>query len=106
MEVLGHYIDAMGPFLKYFPDGVGSVINKLFELLTLLPFVLKVLLLMYWNRYLLSFYDMQRELGCEIFNPLIVCRIPQQVLLDMQGCRFVHHLFELPKLLTKAFCLI
>ncbi|KAG5528576.1 hypothetical protein RHGRI_029306 [Rhododendron griersonianum] len=41
VEVLGHYIDAMGPFLKYFPDGVGSVINKLFELLTLLPFVLK-----------------------------------------------------------------
>ncbi|XP_058188145.1 protein HASTY 1 [Rhododendron vialii] len=41
VEVLGHYIDAMGPFLKYFPDGVGSVINKLFELLTILPFVLK-----------------------------------------------------------------
>ncbi|GMP40616.1 hypothetical protein CsSME_00010991 [Camellia sinensis var. sinensis] len=39
--VLGHYFDALGPFLKYFPDAVGSVINKLFELLTSLPFVLK-----------------------------------------------------------------
>ncbi|XP_061348450.1 protein HASTY 1 isoform X2 [Gastrolobium bilobum] len=39
--VLGHYLDAMGPFLKYFPDAVGSVINKLFELLTSLPFVTK-----------------------------------------------------------------
>lgn len=42
MEVLGHYLDAMGPFLKYFPDAVGSVINKLFELLTSLPFIIKV----------------------------------------------------------------
>ncbi|XP_028770748.1 protein HASTY 1 [Neltuma alba] len=41
VEVLGHYLDAMGPFLKYFPDAVGSVINKLFELLTSLPFVIK-----------------------------------------------------------------
>ncbi|GKV07383.1 hypothetical protein SLEP1_g19167 [Rubroshorea leprosula] len=41
VEVLGHYLDAMGPFLKYFPDAVGSVINKLFELLTSLPFVVK-----------------------------------------------------------------
>ncbi|KAK7355116.1 hypothetical protein VNO80_14361 [Phaseolus coccineus] len=24
VEVLGHYLDAMGPFLKYFPDAVGS----------------------------------------------------------------------------------
>lgn len=42
--VLGHYLDAFGPFLKYFPDAVGSVINKLFELLTSLPFVVKVFL--------------------------------------------------------------
>lgn len=42
MEVLGHYLDAMGPFLKYFPDAAGSVINKLFELLNSLPFVVKV----------------------------------------------------------------
>ncbi|XP_048324351.2 protein HASTY 1 isoform X2 [Ziziphus jujuba] len=41
VEVLGHYLDAFGPFLKFFPDAVGSVINKLFELLTSLPFVVK-----------------------------------------------------------------
>ena len=41
MEVLVHYLDAMGPFLKYFPDAVGRVINKLFELLTSLPFIIK-----------------------------------------------------------------
>lgn len=41
VEVLGHYFDAIGPFLKYFPDAVGSVINKLFELLTSLPSVVK-----------------------------------------------------------------
>ncbi|KAL6544068.1 histone deacetylase [Orobanche gracilis] len=41
VEVLGRYLDAMGPFLKYYPDAVGSVINKLFELLTSLPFMVK-----------------------------------------------------------------
>ncbi|CAL9219649.1 unnamed protein product [Arabidopsis halleri] len=41
MKVHVHYLDAMGPFLKYFPDAVGSVINKLFELLTSLPHVVK-----------------------------------------------------------------
>ncbi|XP_016652665.1 PREDICTED: protein HASTY 1 [Prunus mume] len=41
VEVLGHYLDAMGPFLKYFPDAAGGVINKLFELLNSLPFVVK-----------------------------------------------------------------
>lgn len=41
VEVLVRYLDAMGPFLKYFPDAVGSVINKLFELLTSLPLVIK-----------------------------------------------------------------
>ena len=45
VEVLGHYLDALGPFLNYFPDAVGSVINKLFELLNSLPFIFKVLLL-------------------------------------------------------------
>ncbi|KAK9137001.1 hypothetical protein Sjap_007595 [Stephania japonica] len=40
-EELGRYLDAFGPFLKYFPDAVGGVINKLFELLTSLPFNLK-----------------------------------------------------------------
>lgn len=42
VEVLGHYFDALGPFLKCFPDAVGSVINKLFELLNSLPFIVKV----------------------------------------------------------------
>ncbi|KAL5566976.1 hypothetical protein UlMin_030140 [Ulmus minor] len=41
VEVLSHYLDALGPFLKYYPDAAGSVINKLFELLTSLPFVVK-----------------------------------------------------------------
>ncbi|XP_071735484.1 protein HASTY 1 isoform X2 [Rutidosis leptorrhynchoides] len=41
VEVLGHYLEAMGPFLKYYPDAVGSVINKLFELLTSLPILTK-----------------------------------------------------------------
>lgn len=41
VEVLGHYLDALGPFLRYCPDAVGSVINKLFELLTSLPFVIQ-----------------------------------------------------------------
>lgn len=41
VEALGHYLDALGPFLKYFPDAVGGVISKLFELLTSLPFVVK-----------------------------------------------------------------
>ncbi|KAJ0237044.1 Protein HASTY 1 [Hirschfeldia incana] len=36
-----HYLEAMSPFLKYFPDAVGNVINKLFELLTSLPHVVK-----------------------------------------------------------------
>ncbi|KAL5996000.1 hypothetical protein ACLOJK_026073 [Asimina triloba] len=40
-EILGRYLDAFGPFLKHFPDAVGAVINKLFELLTSLPFALK-----------------------------------------------------------------
>ncbi|XP_043722647.1 protein HASTY 1 [Telopea speciosissima] len=39
--VLGHYLHSLGPFLKYFPDAVGGVINKLFELLTSLPSALK-----------------------------------------------------------------
>ncbi|XP_059436048.1 protein HASTY 1-like [Corylus avellana] len=41
VQALGHYLDALGPFLKYFPDAVGGVINKLFELLNSLPFVVK-----------------------------------------------------------------
>ncbi|XP_057961028.1 protein HASTY 1 isoform X2 [Malania oleifera] len=37
VEVLGHYLEALGPFLKHNPNAVGSVIRKLFELLTSLP---------------------------------------------------------------------
>nr|XP_043632006.1 protein HASTY 1 [Erigeron canadensis] len=41
VEILGHYLEALGPFLKYYPDAVGSVINKLFELLNSLPIAVK-----------------------------------------------------------------
>ncbi|OVA15069.1 Exportin-1/Importin-beta-like [Macleaya cordata] len=41
VEVIGRYLDALGPFLKYFPDAVAGVINKFFELLTSLPVTLK-----------------------------------------------------------------
>lgn len=37
VEILGRYLDAMGPFLKYFPEDVRMVIQKLFDLLTSLP---------------------------------------------------------------------
>ncbi|PKA60395.1 Protein HASTY 1 [Apostasia shenzhenica] len=40
-ELLAHYLDAMGPYLKYFPDSVTPVVNKLFELLTSLPLTIK-----------------------------------------------------------------
>ncbi|KAL6884683.1 hypothetical protein ACP4OV_010619 [Aristida adscensionis] len=33
----GHYLDALGPFLRHYPDAVASVVSKLFELLTSLP---------------------------------------------------------------------
>lgn len=42
VEVHGHYLEALGLFLKYSPNAVGSVISKLFELLTSLPFAVKV----------------------------------------------------------------
>ncbi|KZV39943.1 protein HASTY 1 [Dorcoceras hygrometricum] len=41
VEVLGHYLDSFGPFLRYYPDAVASVINKLFELLNSLPVMVK-----------------------------------------------------------------
>ncbi|CAI0384286.1 unnamed protein product [Linum tenue] len=41
VEILGRYMDALGPFMKYYPDAVGGVINKLFGLLTSLPCVMK-----------------------------------------------------------------
>ncbi|GJN31906.1 hypothetical protein PR202_gb20361 [Eleusine coracana subsp. coracana] len=33
----GHYLDALGPFLRHYPDAVARVVSKLFELLTSLP---------------------------------------------------------------------
>ncbi|KAG9148614.1 hypothetical protein Leryth_017379 [Lithospermum erythrorhizon] len=41
VEILGHYLVALGPFLKYYPAAAGDVINKLFELLNSLPSVIK-----------------------------------------------------------------
>ncbi|GAB2277547.1 histone deacetylase [Dionaea muscipula] len=41
VEVIGNFLDALGPFLKFFPDAVGSVINKIFELLACLPLLVK-----------------------------------------------------------------
>ncbi|XP_020113589.1 protein HASTY 1 [Ananas comosus] len=35
--LLGRYLDALGPYLKHYPDSVTGVVNKLFELLTSLP---------------------------------------------------------------------
>ena len=102
VEVLGHYLDAMGPFLKYFPDAVGSVINKLFELLNSLPFIVKVLLFLSLFRPITCNKD---EELCLIYPNFLFGRILQQAVRDMQGCRFVHHLFEWPKLLTKVFSL-
>ncbi|KAJ6816610.1 protein HASTY 1 [Iris pallida] len=40
-ELLGRYLDALGPYLRYFPNSVAAVINKLFELLNSLPSSLK-----------------------------------------------------------------
>ncbi|CAA7041201.1 unnamed protein product [Microthlaspi erraticum] len=37
IQAHGDYLNAMIPFLKYLPDAVGSVIDKLFALLTSLP---------------------------------------------------------------------
>lgn len=90
MEVLGHYLEAMGPFLKYFPDAVASVINKLFELLNSLPFIVKVLLVV-----LSLFHPIthNKDLELSFYLNLLFCRILQQAVHDMQGCRFVRHLF-------------
>ncbi|KAK8926085.1 Protein HASTY 1 [Platanthera zijinensis] len=39
--LLAHYLDALGPYLKISLDSVPPVINKLFELLTSLPLMMK-----------------------------------------------------------------
>ncbi|XP_057853443.2 protein HASTY 1 isoform X2 [Cryptomeria japonica] len=41
VEIIGRLLDAMGPYLKHFPEAVGSIINKLFDLLKLLPVIQK-----------------------------------------------------------------
>ncbi|KAH9318681.1 hypothetical protein KI387_020450, partial [Taxus chinensis] len=41
VEILGRLLDAMGPYLKHFPEAVGGVINKLFDLLNSLPIIQK-----------------------------------------------------------------
>ncbi|KAK1277319.1 Protein HASTY 1 [Acorus gramineus] len=40
-EILGHYLDALGPFLRGFPNGLGGVVDKLFQLLTSLPLTIQ-----------------------------------------------------------------
>uniref|UniRef100_J3KZV4 Uncharacterized protein n=1 Tax=Oryza brachyantha TaxID=4533 RepID=J3KZV4_ORYBR len=37
----GRYLDSLGPFLRHYPDAVGSIVNKLFELLTSLPITIQ-----------------------------------------------------------------
>lgn len=39
--LLAHYLDALGPYLKNSPGSITLVVNKLFELLTSLPLMLK-----------------------------------------------------------------
>ncbi|XP_020582448.1 protein HASTY 1 isoform X2 [Phalaenopsis equestris] len=39
--LLAHYLDALGPYLKFYPESITTVVNKLFELLTSLPLTLK-----------------------------------------------------------------
>ncbi|CAA6654220.1 unnamed protein product [Spirodela intermedia] len=41
-EILGRYLDAFGPFLRSFPEAVGCVIDKLFQLLTSIPLHLRL----------------------------------------------------------------
>lgn len=97
----GHYLDAMGPFLKYFPDAAGSVINKLFELLTSLTHIVKVSFC-----YIFSVLEFIHAHNSQLFTVpifkmymrfLIACflgRIQQLVLQELQDCRFVHPLYE------------
>ena len=51
--MLGHYLEAMGPFLNYYPHAVGSVITKLFELLTSLPIATQV-----WLSVILLYFSL------------------------------------------------
>lgn len=51
MVIHGHYLDALGPFLRHYPDAVASVVNKLFELLTSLPITFQVHLSFKFSKY-------------------------------------------------------
>jgi len=101
MKVHVHYLDAMGPFLKYFPDAVGSLINKLFELLTSLPHVVKVYFYYFciYFTYMRSYIQIRRFQLFDIahvkvwMSYLIACffgRIQLLVHLELQDCRFAH----------------
>lgn len=59
--ILGQYLGAMGPFLKHFSDGVGSVVIKFFELLDSLPLVVKVLLCLNYCLCICSSLNFLRE---------------------------------------------
>ncbi|XP_074571576.1 protein HASTY 1 [Curcuma longa] len=39
--ILCRYLDSLGPYFKYYPDTIASVVNRLFELLTSLPIAIK-----------------------------------------------------------------
>jgi hypothetical protein len=47
----GHYLDALGPFLRHYPDAVAGVVSKLFELLTSLPITFQVQFLLCYNKF-------------------------------------------------------
>lgn len=100
VEVLGHYLDSFGPFLRYYPDAVGSVINKLFELLNSLPFMVKVILLPCFKYCIHSLVH-----SLLVLSPTNICRIHLLAQLVVQDCKYVHLSFESLKLLMKAFCL-
>lgn len=43
LKILARHFDALGPFLKFFPEAVHGVVKILFELLQLLPVSDKVM---------------------------------------------------------------
>lgn len=103
--ILGRYLNTFGPFLKCFPDSVGGVVNKLFELLTSLPLVLSVNTLLhntfcsYSSHYLYKFFH-------HLCFWYFFARIHLQTMSALLDYRFVHHLYGLLKLLIKVFFLI
>lgn len=103
VEVLGHYLEALGLFLKYSPNAVGSVISKLFELLTSLPLAVKVV---FSSEYIILLWILKNLLLSNFeYIKCLLDRILQQAKLGMQDCKFAPHLSVLQKLLIKAFYL-